>query len=93
VEKLLPNLNLPLLAGTQYWVAALPGASDSSYAWQVNNTGFIGSRSFNGGNGWSKPVSDLAGAFEVLGTPEPGTAGLTMAAAALALLALKLRKR
>ena len=81
-----------LTAGTLYWVAVFPAASDMIAVWSFNSTGATGTFFGNSGTGWSGNIVDAVGAFEIQGVPEPGTAALTLAAGMLALLS-RLRRR
>jgi hypothetical protein len=76
------SLTHPLLAtGTQYWLAAFPGASDTGAAWNFNSIGQTGplDQSADGGASWPTRVTSTEGAFRVEGhagpnpVPEPAT--------------------
>ncbi len=87
---------IPLFSGTPYYVAVLPNDinSDTWALWNLNDTGATGNTFENQGTGWFVyETGQPAAAFEVQGnTPEPGTAALMLAAAAVALFG-KLRRR
>lgn len=82
---LLNSVGNPLLsAGTTYWVAVLPGASDSNGAWNLNNQGLTGPLAFESGSGWIGDGGALP-AFRVEVTEVPELEG-TACMAALGLL-------
>lgn len=60
-----------LVAGTHYWMVALPGASDTHAIWNNNNQGAIGPRTVtnDGGITWNNEGPSTLGAFEVFGSP------------------------
>jgi hypothetical protein len=97
---------IPLISGTQYWIAALPGDNFDAASWIIPADETMGPLSFQGSSGgaWVNDVGtpgfdnfDLQPAFEVLGSqsesPEPGTAGLFLAATGMLTLFGKLRMR
>jgi hypothetical protein len=70
--------NTPLIAGTTYWVVAMPVAQDSEGGWLINNTGAQGySRTANDSLTWLPQIGDSP-ALEVDGAsvsvvPEPAS--------------------
>ena len=82
--QILPGTGtIPLLAGTAYWVAVLPGGSDTLAGWNQSFPPEIGPAAVNFGAGWANTgLPGISGAFEVQGTsssPEPGTMFLVVA--------------
>jgi hypothetical protein len=78
VESVFAASRISLLPGQQYWVVASPASPTSRVVWNFNATSSIGPGGIygnsNNGLGWGivdNPDADLA--FDVLGTPEPGT--------------------
>jgi hypothetical protein len=70
--------NPTLVAGTNYWMVVLPGASDTWAVWNWNDQSVTGNGSFSsdGGATWSNGSSETLGAFEVFGgtaVPAPST--------------------
>lgn len=74
-------INPTLVAGTNYWMVVVAGASDTSAAWNLNDQGVagIGAYSVDGGSTWSGTDfgPQAFGAFEVFGgqvaVPEPSS--------------------
>jgi hypothetical protein len=62
-----------LVAGTNYWMVALPGASDTWAAWNLNDQGVSGTDAISqdGGSTWQPNGSQTFGAFEVFGNAGP----------------------
>jgi hypothetical protein len=71
-------LNPYLTAGTKYWIVAVPGASDTVAAWNLNNQGATGTELYSndGEMTWNNYGKQPLGAFEILSVPEPGTVSL-----------------
>jgi hypothetical protein len=59
---------VPVIAGKQYWVIAIPGASDTWDAWNWSNSAY-GTLAENEGSGWFSEGYEPQGAFDVLGDP------------------------
>jgi hypothetical protein len=68
-------LHPELMAGQQYWVVVLPGAPDTSAAWNENSIGLFGQTTFSHDGGQTWVVNQFGGgptaAFEVTGGPAP----------------------
>jgi hypothetical protein len=78
-----------LEGGAQYWLEVLP-FSDSFLAWNLNNTGALGTNALSRDNGktWS-PFDYYTGAFDVLGNPVPEpSAAMLLGTALVAMLVL-----
>jgi len=58
--------SIPVRAGTQYWVAVLPFAADTSEVWNWTTDDLQGSFASDLGSGWG-PYFDHVSAFRVLG--------------------------
>jgi hypothetical protein len=88
-----PSSPISLSSGTQYWIMVSPGATDTWAGWYVNNTGWTGLQlETNNLGGWGLVTASFS-AFEVQGnTPEPAS-GALLAFGAVALSALRLRKK
>ena len=78
VESVFAASTISLLPGQQYWVVASPASATSGVVWNFNAISSTGPGGIygnsNNGVGWgtiNNPDLDLA--FDVLGTPEPGT--------------------
>jgi len=72
-------VNPTVTAGTQYWVAAFAGASDSLHGWNYNNTGVTGfATDQHLGSGWTlwTSSSSLTPAFRVSVVPLPDTGSM-----------------
>ena len=69
------SITHPVLhAGTNYWIVAAAGSSDTNAAWNLNNQRVFGAavRSGDGGSTWVDNGNPTTlGAFEVFGVPEP----------------------
>jgi hypothetical protein len=90
VETLTPSSTVFLSAGTQYWIVAAPGASNTWDAWNLNNTGATGLIAFDNGTGFFGVSGRTLSAFDVLGVPEPTT--LALVSGGLALLLVRRRR-
>ena len=96
LQVLSGNGSILLESGTTYWVAVLPGNSDTFALWNLNSTGATATEFENFGNGWvPNPGISPTGAFEVQGnsaaTPEPST--ITLLGAGILGLAGVIRRR
>jgi len=74
---------IALTSSSTYWVAALPGATDTSAVWENNAIGATGVRAYNLGSGWVPGDDGVNGAFDVLGAtgaavPEPAAWALML---------------
>jgi hypothetical protein len=87
VETVRPVSPLPLVSGAEYWLAVMPGASDTAANWGLSNTVPIASPpnavNYLGTNGaWAFDTTDQfpPAAFAVLGSviPEPSTWAMTL---------------
>jgi hypothetical protein len=69
-----------LVAGTNYWMVAVPGASDTNAAWNYNDQSVTGTDLYSrdGGATWTSNGSQTLGAFEVFGAPVPVPSTLVM---------------
>jgi hypothetical protein len=85
VDTLVPTSPTLLTSGTRYWIVVTPGNSGSAdtWNWNINNT--PGLMASNNSGVWY-PASDIMGAFDVIGTPEPSTPVLLGIALALSLV-------
>ena len=75
VPTVIPEAEINLFAGTQYWVVVGPGQSDTVVDWDYNSIGATGYAAFNQGSGWNAGLTPRPqfSAFDVQGTPEPET--------------------
>jgi hypothetical protein len=91
----LTSTSNPFLAsGVQYWLAALPGASDTLAAWNKNSTGAFGedfSASGDGSAPWTSEPNSPTTAFRILATPEPSS--IFLLGTGLMALGMTLRRR
>jgi hypothetical protein len=91
-----PTSPILLLAGTQYWVVAIPGAADTTAGWNFANTGVTPNLDVldTVGGTWFTDTSNSNPAFDVQGNltsaPEPSTA--LFAAGGLLLLGFARRR-
>jgi hypothetical protein len=84
LQTLTSTGGVELVSGDTYWIAMLPGGSDTYAVWNWNSTSATGTQYENEGSGWAEYATDVpTGAVEVLGTsetptptPEPGTFAL-----------------
>jgi hypothetical protein len=81
LQTLTSTGGIELVSGDTYWVAVLPGASNTDAVWNFNSAGATGTLYGTLGSGWVNEGSKTTGAYEVLGTsetvtPEPGTFAL-----------------
>jgi hypothetical protein len=90
-----------LMAGTQYWVGALPGGSDTFAIWAFSlSDDREVAQSADGGTTWNVYPTDMAttgetvGAFQVNSVPEPGAlVQFSIAVAGVAGYCWRCRKR
>jgi len=79
VSFLSSTVNPNLAAGTQYWIAAFPGAPDTVAVWSFANSPGLGAFSQSGGVTWTAstcclpPVVQVSGTTPVTPVPEPTT--------------------
>ena len=89
-------LNPILNAGTPYWLAGLPGGSDTIVGWHLNDLGILGHvNSQPPPPGWNFIAGETREAFRVNGTrhiPEPSTY-LLFGLGALAMMVLRRRRK
>jgi hypothetical protein len=83
LQMLSGNGTIPLVAGTLYWVAVLPGGALTDAAWMFNSTGVTGVVAEDKASGWEQNLQSVqpVGAFEVQGqllTPEPDSISLIL---------------
>ncbi len=96
-ETVTDSLGILLKGGTQYWIEATPGATDTTAIWNSNLMD-LGNAAVNKGSGWvdrnTPPVGYQLGAFDVQGTavPEPASIGLILGGFAVLAGAVRRRK-
>ena len=101
VETVTPTSTISLSDGTQYWLEALPGASDTTAIWNSSST--LGNAAVDMGSGFvarnTPPVGYQIGAFDVLGdaiqtnAPAPEPSSVALALGGFTVLAGLLRRR
>jgi hypothetical protein len=93
VQTVTPVSPVSLISGTQYWLVASPIASDTVDSWNRNSIGAFTPRALNTGSGFGSEGTELAPAFDVLGTPVPEPSYIVLLATVLGVVGVALRRR
>ena len=93
LQTLMATGSTPLVSGTPYWVAVLPGAGDTLAEWNEVNDTPLGTVYQYANGAWNGYVGLRLGAYEVQGTAGPEPAMLLPCAVVLLGLFARLRKR